>query len=117
MNSPGFLFHVCAISRMRKTAIFLVISLFQAKAFHLLNRFHVQLSSRANPLHSDVTEGDRPPKSKLTDEEVSKFLTDFRTAQGNLVNPCKEIFQLLVKILTLLIVNRSNLYAFPLPRR
>lgn len=85
---------------MRKTAIILAISFLQAKAFHLLNRFHVQLSSRANPFHSDVTEGDRPPpKSKQADEEVSKFLTDFRTAQGNLVNPCKKILQLLVKIL------------------
>lgn len=84
---------------MRKTAIILAISFLQAKAFHLLNRFHVQLSSRANPLHSDVKEIGRPPKSKQADEEVSKFLTDFRTAQGNLVNPCKKILQLLVKIL------------------
>lgn len=79
------------LSKMRKTAIILVICFLQAKAFHL-NRIHVQQrSSRANPLHSDVTEGDRPPKSRRKDEEVSKFLTDFRTAQGNLVNPCKKI--------------------------
>lgn len=47
------------------------------------------------PLHStnqdDTDAGERSPRSKRKDEEVSRFLTDFKTAQGNLVDPYKVL--------------------------
>lgn len=78
----------------------LSFSCLQAAAFHLLHtsRAYSPLSKPSRyvgPLHSVVPEStekeEKKRKSRKDEEEVSKFLTDFTTAQGNLVDPYKVL--------------------------
>lgn len=80
-----------------KTAIpliFLTIACLEASAFLQTSHAHLPIykSTCSKKLHS-TTEDNKTEntqfKSKRKEKEVSKFLTDFRTAKGNLVDPYK----------------------------
>jgi DnaJ-domain-containing protein 1 len=71
------------------TVLVLTFSCLEAAGFHL---HQLQPAGKGTKLRSttqDKDQGEQQPKSKRKQEEVSKFLTDFKTAQGNVVDPYK----------------------------
>ena len=90
---------------MKRTALALIIyGCLQAAAFHHLptskhtsrayttffkNSQHVWQLYSVSPESTEQEQKKR--KSRKEEEEVSKFLTDFTTAQGNLVDPYKVL--------------------------
>jgi DnaJ-domain-containing protein 1 len=92
-------------TRAKKAVTLLALTIgficLDAAAFHLNRPEHILRSrslvapTRRVKLHSvtqDSTDSEATStKSKRKEEEVSRFLTDFKTAKGNLVDPYKVL--------------------------